>query len=420
MDYSVDLSRRRIPVNIDNGRPVGKRRLIREANSNFNFQGAPSRLQLCQADLSPQGNQLYHPTVFQRSNGTMRRDLEGPVPGRKEPQTDLSHSIAGQFTMSPRGIRKALRRQRGSSSSRIGEEPQNLENFTRTSGPFELSIYRAETKLLAWLNTTVHIDLPSEYDSDDEGPDEEPKVVQLSPAKMVWDVQSPHLRFACHALCRYYNVVSFSTDGLLPNDSEASSVKRLMTILRPHVSRLHPSHALTTTSRSSSKKSMRHRVKGRPRRTVGGLETPPDTGSEISSDIDTSSVCSDLISEAGEVTGEEDMQESMSTIRETMTALEDHSELDTKRARSGRRVPSLEHHRNRSISSQRSIEADVEDIDSVTAVTSTLTLDDDFDKTGQDCGLANGKADQNANTTCEALMKAQLPKQSFTEYLFLS
>ncbi|KAH9062471.1 hypothetical protein EDB87DRAFT_1712526 [Lactarius vividus] len=125
-----------------------------------------------------------------------------PLPASTPPATDAKASSAGQFSLSLRGMRKALRR-----------------SGART----EALVRGVEDELTRWLG-----EFPGRAVAGEEGIRE----VERSPQRLVWWIENDTwARYVVHCCARYHGVVSFSKD---------TPTHRLTHILRPNVTRPDP------------------------------------------------------------------------------------------------------------------------------------------------------------------------------------
>ncbi|KZT42425.1 hypothetical protein SISSUDRAFT_41621 [Sistotremastrum suecicum HHB10207 ss-3] len=145
----------------------------------------------------------------------LKRSSSAPSPPL--PSNDSHSSMAGQFSVSLKGMRRDLRRH-GGRASRLVQE--------------------IEEHLLRWLDS-IYIDLNPEnttaerYEFPGLAIDEQASIseVSRSPTKLVWYIeQDAFARYVVHCCCRYHNIVSFSK-------VEDHSDKRLTHLLRPNQTR---------------------------------------------------------------------------------------------------------------------------------------------------------------------------------------
>ncbi|KAI0268879.1 hypothetical protein BC834DRAFT_1026134 [Gloeopeniophorella convolvens] len=181
------------------------------------------------------------------------------LPASVPPQADAKASSAGQFSLSLRGMRKALRR----------------------SGPHTQVLVRdIEDELTRWLGEVEVVLNPSmeaEYDFPGRaiGGQERVREVERSAQRLVWWIEGEGdtwTRYVVHCCARYHGIVSFSKD---------TSTHRLTHILRPNVIRPDPAARV-------------------------GLVTPPTTDMDLSS---LSSYDSDMLSSLSDVPSSADDSE---------------------------------------------------------------------------------------------------------------
>lgn len=150
--------------------------------------------------------------------------------------------MAGQFSVSLKGMRRDLRRH-GGRASRLVQE--------------------IEEHLLRWLDS-IYIDLNPEnttaerYEFPGLAIDEQASIseVSRSPTKLVWYIeQDAFARYVVHCCCRYHNIVSYSKSSLaqceqlsrpvrLIGKVEDHSDKRFTHLLRPNQTRFAVQKAL--------------------------------------------------------------------------------------------------------------------------------------------------------------------------------
>ncbi|KAI9437898.1 hypothetical protein F5148DRAFT_1353944, partial [Russula earlei] len=171
------------------------------------------------------------------------------LPATAPPVRDAKASNAGQFSLSVRGMRKALRR----------------------SGPSTQALVRGvEDELTRWLGR-VEVVLNPDAKSGYQFPGravaglEDIREVERSPQRLVWWIEDDTwARYVVHCCARYHNIVSFSKD---------TSTHRLTHILRPNATQPDPA-------------------------TLAALATPPATDGDFSShasfDSDAPSSLSDV------------------------------------------------------------------------------------------------------------------------------
>lgn len=186
-----------------------------------------------------------------------------PLPESVAPAPDAKASSAGQFSLSLRGMRKALRR-----------------SGART----EALVRGVEDELTRWLSEVVVVLNPAsdgghQFHGRAVAGEEGIREVERSPQRLIWWIENDTwARYVVHCCARYHNVVSFSKD---------TPTHRLTHILRPNVTRPDPAAR-------------------------AALATPPPTDLDLSShashDSDMPSSLSDVqsIDGASEVLSEED------------------------------------------------------------------------------------------------------------------
>lgn len=119
-----------------------------------------------------------------------------PLDATVAPTPDAKASNAGQFSLSKRGMRKALRR----------------------SGPRTQALVRGvEEELMCWLSG-VEVVMNPDKESGIQFPGravaglEDIREVERSPQRLVWWIESDTwVRYVVHCCARYHNIVSFST-----------------------------------------------------------------------------------------------------------------------------------------------------------------------------------------------------------------
>ncbi|KAH9036722.1 hypothetical protein EDB83DRAFT_2507711 [Lactarius deliciosus] len=144
-----------------------------------------------------------------------KRDLEPPLP------TLLT--TAGQFSLSLRGMRKALRR----SGARTEALVRGVED--------ELTRWLGEVAVV--LNPALDPDGGHQFPGRAVAGEEGIREVERSPQRLVWWIENDTwARYVVHCCARYHNVVSFSKD---------TPTHRLTHILRPNVTRPDPATRAT-------------------------------------------------------------------------------------------------------------------------------------------------------------------------------
>ena len=216
---------------------------------------------------------MWHPTLTDKSNGTARftgnphvaapskHDLEPSVPiphatfpiplppylprsaplsATVTPTPDAKASNAGQFSLSKRGMRKALRR----------------------SGPRTQALVRGvEEEFMCWLSgveVVINPDTESGYQFPGRAVAglEDIREVERSPQRLVWWIENDTwARYVVHCCARYHNIVSFSTSIRslfnspplpihiyipIPMTGKDTTTHRLTHILRPNATRPDP------------------------------------------------------------------------------------------------------------------------------------------------------------------------------------
>ena len=120
-----------------------------------------------------------------------------PLPATVPPFSDTKASSAGQFSLSLRGMRKALRRS--------GARTQSL-------------VRGVEGELMRWLSEVEVVLNPGEVLQGFQFPgrvvagEEGIREVERSPLRLVWWIENDTwARYVVHCCARYHNIVSFST-----------------------------------------------------------------------------------------------------------------------------------------------------------------------------------------------------------------
>ncbi|KAJ7783074.1 hypothetical protein B0H16DRAFT_1403477 [Mycena metata] len=196
------------------------------------------------------------------------------VPTAATPSPDPRSIDCGRFSLGLRGMRRDLRKMGFRS---------------------KLLVLEIETEVVGWLEAGGTLLSPDAFESDISSsgtPIGTTGVVEVSrtPLQLIWNIDDPFARYVVHCTARYHKIVSFS--------KEVSS-QRLTYLLRPNVNypEYHSNAAL-------------------------GLDTPPPTDIDHSSQLDTDSeFASDLDtrSEAGESVAESGVDH-MSTIDEDVVS----------------------------------------------------------------------------------------------------
>ncbi|KAH8994745.1 hypothetical protein EDB86DRAFT_2925544 [Lactarius hatsudake] len=184
-----------------------------------------------------------------------------PLPASTPPAPDAKASSAGQFSLSLRGMRKALRR----SGARTEALVRGVED--------ELTRWMGEVAVV--LNPALDPDCGHQFPGRAVAGEEGIREVERSPQRLVWWIENDTwARYVVHCCARYHNVVSFSKD---------TPTHRLTHILRPNVTRPDPATRAT-------------------------LATPPPTDLDFSSLSDQPSSLSDVqsIDGASDVLSEAD------------------------------------------------------------------------------------------------------------------
>ncbi|KAJ7045456.1 hypothetical protein C8F04DRAFT_1025163 [Mycena alexandri] len=243
------------------------RRWIRR-KENARFTGNVHIVQPAKRDfLPPQGPQIRStfpeplPVYLARNN---------KVPTAATPSPDPRSIDCGRFSLGLRGMRRDLRKMGFRS---------------------KLLVLEIETAVVGWLEAGGTLLLPdaSESDIPSSGtPIGTTGVVEVSrtPLQLIWKTDESFARYVVHCTARYHKIVSFSKEV---------TGQRLTYLLRPNVN--YPGHHSNAAL---------------------GIDTPPTTDLELSSQLDTDSeFASDLDtrSEAGESVADS-VVDQMSTIDE--------------------------------------------------------------------------------------------------------
>lgn len=189
----------------------GKRWVRRRENARFTgnpYVAAPSK-----RDLEP-SVPVPHTTFPIPLPSYLPRSA--PLSATVTPTPDAKASNAGQFSLSKRGMRKALRR----------------------SGPRTQALVRGvEEELMGWLSG-VEVVMNPDKESGYQFPGravaglEDIREVERSPQRLVWWIENDTwVRYVVHCCARYHNIVSFSKD---------TPTHRLTHILRPNATRPDP------------------------------------------------------------------------------------------------------------------------------------------------------------------------------------
>ncbi|KAF8499624.1 hypothetical protein F5888DRAFT_1684047 [Russula emetica] len=189
----------------------GKRWVRRRENAHFT--GNPHVAIPSKNDLEP-SVPIPHPTFPIPLPPYLPRSA--PLSATVSPTPDPKASNAGQFSLSKRGMRKALRR----------------------SGPRTQALVRGvEEELMCWLSG-VEVVMNPDKESGYQFPGravaglEDIREVERSPQRLVWWIENDTwARYVVHCCARYHNIVSFSKD---------TPTHRLTHILRPNATRPDP------------------------------------------------------------------------------------------------------------------------------------------------------------------------------------
>ncbi|KAH9027729.1 hypothetical protein EDB85DRAFT_1974219 [Lactarius pseudohatsudake] len=146
-----------------------------------------------------------------------------PLPASTPPAPDAKASSAGQFSLSLRGMRKALRR----SGARTEALVRGVED--------ELTRWLGEVAVV--LNPALDPDGGHQFPGRAVAGEEGIREVERSPQRLVWWIENDTwARYVVHCCARYHNIVSFSKD---------TPTHRLTHILRPNVTRPDPATRAT-------------------------------------------------------------------------------------------------------------------------------------------------------------------------------
>ncbi|KAI0256393.1 hypothetical protein BJV78DRAFT_1118149 [Lactifluus subvellereus] len=187
----------------------GKRWVRRRENARFTDNphiAAPSKRDL---ELSPPALHATFPIPL-----PPYLPRSAPLPATVPPTPDAKASNAGQFSLSLRGMRKALRRS--------GARTQAL-------------VRGVEDELVRWLSEVEVVLNPGGEPQECRFPgravagEEGIREVERSPQRLVWWIEDDAwARYVVHCCARYHNIVSFSKD---------TTTHRLTHILRPNATR---------------------------------------------------------------------------------------------------------------------------------------------------------------------------------------
>ncbi|KXN90876.1 hypothetical protein AN958_03530 [Leucoagaricus sp. SymC.cos] len=212
------------------------------------------------------------------------------VPATTRPTRDPVSANAGRFSLSIKGMRKELRRAGGRAEVLVREVESEMMEWLQGG----VMLRPDESNAAGLFNLQVKLDEGREIGS--TGIIE----VSRSPLQLVWSIaDDAFARYVVHCCARYHEVVSFS---------KGDSNERLTYLLRPNVRK--PDYG-----------------------TITSLETPPVTDADYSSQIESTDVDSDLISDQDLI--DSDVDESPSAImieRDHLNSIEETS------------VPSSSHH----------------------------------------------------------------------------
>ncbi|KAI9455441.1 hypothetical protein BJY52DRAFT_1121937 [Lactarius psammicola] len=146
-----------------------------------------------------------------------------PLPASTPPTPDAKASSAGQFSLSLRGMRKALRR----SGARTEALVRGVED--------ELTRWLGEVAVV--LNPAPAPDGGHQFPGRAVAGEEGIREVERSPQRLVWWIENDTwARYVVHCCARYHNIVSFSKD---------TPTHRLTHILRPNATRPDPATRAT-------------------------------------------------------------------------------------------------------------------------------------------------------------------------------
>ncbi|KAF7321338.1 Methyltransf-25 domain-containing protein [Mycena kentingensis (nom. inval.)] len=256
-DRSAPVKKYKSSRRVDNN---GKRWTRRKENARFT--GNVHIVQPSQHDLLPSHTAHIRSTFPEPLPGYLPR--ENKAPNAVLPQTDAC-ADSGRFSMSLKGMRRSLRAMSFRSQALVRD---------------------VEHEINAWLEGGTMLFPNQNPEGNAEGrPIGETGIIELSstPLALQWRINDAFVRYVVHATARYHNIVSYSKD---------TSGERITFLLRPNV-------AMPSFNANA------------------GLETPPVTDLDLSSQLDSDSEFASDPDIRSEVGGDVDR---MSTIREDAVA----------------------------------------------------------------------------------------------------